>query len=167
MDKKENSDLDLLSDDNYNAEMEEPYLDVFRPMSAQKPRWGNISEKKEFFLVKVTAEISGHDRGEKIAKMEAICKVCDNLLHEAADISVLKTKCRCRLSLVHEKCYTQNPANKHNNQADKCDVCTEIIEYIPVTLSRSDDGPPAGDHLQLPESSKRSNKWFSWFTRRS
>ncbi|KAK4402856.1 hypothetical protein Sango_1026300 [Sesamum angolense] len=69
------------------------------------------------------------DKFQKITEGQAICGICCNSLQES--INVLKTKCSCESSLVHEQCIVQNQT---------CEYCKEIVQYIPVKLE-SLDGP--------------------------
>ncbi|KAL3631076.1 hypothetical protein CASFOL_024060 [Castilleja foliolosa] len=122
--------------------------------SQPQPYWNAIHRPMEVYIVKVTAEINGDGESfDTIAQMEATCNVCYHFIQEADHISVLKTKCICRLN--------------------KCDVCSQIIKYIPVTLSKSTGGGPVdlvidiggSEDLKLPESSKsRINGSRSYLT---
>ncbi|PIN25786.1 hypothetical protein CDL12_01468 [Handroanthus impetiginosus] len=66
---------------------------------------------------------------EKIPKEEAVCRFCFNLFQ---DDNVLKTKCKCKFTLIHESCTVEWSEKKGNK---KCDVCEQDIQNIPVTLS--------------------------------
>ncbi|KAL3628400.1 hypothetical protein CASFOL_027446 [Castilleja foliolosa] len=175
METKANSDLDVITHIQVDHELSSssssspenvgwaqmispPRIDPYQN-EAPEPFWEDICTSNGFYFVKAKAKINGDDgesSSDKIPQMEATCTMCSLLLQE--EISVLKLKCRCKfMSLVHEKCYThQFSANKKNEEDKSCDVCREIIKYIPVTLSRSDIEP---DDLavdsQMLESSNR------------
>ncbi|KAI3459679.1 hypothetical protein Pfo_016342 [Paulownia fortunei] len=87
-------------------------------------------EEDELVLVRDKAfqENVDRERVEKISREEAVCRFCFNKLEE--DHNVLKTKCRCRLTLIHQDC-----AIKWSTI--KCDVCKQDIQTIPVTISMS------------------------------
>ncbi|KAI3467461.1 hypothetical protein Pfo_024124 [Paulownia fortunei] len=126
-------------------------LMAFHFYSAPVQDWDNHwQENVEFFIVRVKAE-NGEIIGN-IPQMEAVCKICYTLLNEDI-ISVLSSECRCTstLSLLHEKCALENPEKKK----EKCDDCEEVIQYIPVTLSKAN-----GENLENPTSSKRTGSCF-------
>ncbi|PIN25785.1 hypothetical protein CDL12_01467 [Handroanthus impetiginosus] len=66
---------------------------------------------------------------EKIPREDAVCRFCFNLFQED---NVLKTKCKCKFTLIHESCAIEWSEKKGNK---KCDVCEQDIQNIPVTLS--------------------------------
>ncbi|PIN23175.1 hypothetical protein CDL12_04104 [Handroanthus impetiginosus] len=78
--------------------------------------------------------INNSDDGEvneKIPVAEAICRVC----YDVVEVNnVIKTKCKCKFTLLHEKCSIQFFQEK----GKKCDVCEEEIQPIRVTLSKCD-----------------------------
>ncbi|PIN25390.1 hypothetical protein CDL12_01862 [Handroanthus impetiginosus] len=90
--------------------------------------------------------INNSDDGEvdeKIPVAEAICRVCFDVLEVN---NVIKTKCKCKFTLLHEKCSIQFFQEK----GKKCDVCEEEIQPIPVTLSE--------DHLDSTQGTRKLKK---------
>lgn len=67
------------------------------------------------------------EQDEKIHKQEAVCRLCFNMLRE--DHNVLKTKCKCQFTLMHTECALQYWS------ANKCGVCNQHVQTIPVTIS--------------------------------
>ncbi|XP_020547181.1 uncharacterized protein LOC110011443 [Sesamum indicum] len=115
-------------------------------------------EKLVIVRVKTTAPNNADGlaglKDEKIPKEEAVCRFC---FHKFEDDNVLKTKCRCKFTLIHEHCAVEWSREKGNNI--KCDVCDQDIQNIPVTLSLSDQ-----DKLEKPS---RFRNWMGRFKGRA
>ncbi|PIN23172.1 hypothetical protein CDL12_04101 [Handroanthus impetiginosus] len=101
---------------------------VLRP----SPIWEWELNKSELVMIK-EKNSQQHSKGKEaeliIRKEEAICRFCFNIFVED---NVLKTKCTCKFTLIHEPCATEWSQKKGNN---KCDVCEKDIQNMPVTLS--------------------------------
>ncbi|KAI3470012.1 hypothetical protein Pfo_026675 [Paulownia fortunei] len=93
------------------------------------------------------------EKDEKIPKEKAVCKFCYNIFE---DDNVLKTKCKCKFTLIHEECAVIWSREKGNN---KCHQCDENIYDIYVTLSRADKGKL----IEKPVPHKRSCNWIGRF----
>ncbi|CAK9158693.1 unnamed protein product, partial [Ilex paraguariensis] len=70
---------------------------------------------------------------EEIPKEESVCKYCINLFPEE---NVLKTKCHCKTTLVHDHCRLEG--NK------ECEVCVHEVQNVLVILLRRPFS--GGDH---------------------
>ncbi|KAI3459703.1 hypothetical protein Pfo_016366 [Paulownia fortunei] len=96
-------------------------------------------EEKDFIIVEGEGE-----QVEKIPREEVVCRFCFTMLQE--DHNVLKTKCICPPTLMHQEC-------KINWSAIKCNVCGQDIQIIPVTISM-----PSPQRLQQPILSKPNSE---------
>ncbi|KAI3470014.1 hypothetical protein Pfo_026677 [Paulownia fortunei] len=108
-----------------------------------------LQEMKELFTVRVKGCESNADGTEEemIHKQEAVCKYCYQYVFK--EKYVLKAKCRCKLTLIHEECEKKLSSEKGN----KCRACEQEIENICVALS----SPPqiSGEKLEKPSSVSR------------
>ncbi|PIN25388.1 hypothetical protein CDL12_01860 [Handroanthus impetiginosus] len=86
-----------------------------------------LNDKELVMITEKTSQLYFQGEVEKIPKEEAICRFCFNIFQED---NVLKTKCKCKFTLIHESCATAWSQKKGNN---KCYVCEQGIRNMPVT----------------------------------
>ncbi|KAI3470015.1 hypothetical protein Pfo_026678 [Paulownia fortunei] len=114
-----------------------------------------VDPENEFVTVKVRTPLRnfGGQEVEKIPKEEAICRFCFNEFQA----NMLKTNCKCKFALLHESCAIEWSHKKGNN---KCDVCEQDIQNIPVTVSRENfSSAPRTRNKELQRGSTPKRFW--------
>ncbi|KAL9162121.1 hypothetical protein ABFS82_07G068400 [Erythranthe guttata] len=99
------------------------------PVYGSSATWKLELEENEFVNVKVrTPQGNFGEEVKKIPKDEAICRFCFNVYRH----NMLQKKCKCKFSMIHRTCEVEW-TKKHGN--NKCEVCEQDIENIPITVS--------------------------------
>nr|CAB3489224.1 unnamed protein product [Digitaria exilis] len=95
-------------------------------------------------IASAAATASADQKEEDIAAEEAVCRICMVALSEGA---VLKLECSCKgeLALAHRACAIKWFSIKGNGT---CDVCSQEVLNLPVTLRRLHDLQAQGALLQ-------------------
>ncbi|KAL7106067.1 hypothetical protein ACP275_07G088000 [Erythranthe tilingii] len=114
---------------------------------------GQTSKLKENEFIQVKARgpqpQGNSEEVEKIPKEEAICRFCFDVYQD----NMLQTKCKCKFVMIHQTCEVEWTKKKGN---DKCEVCEQDIQNIPITVSM--------DHLSsTPTIDDRKRKKFGCF----
>ncbi|PIN25389.1 hypothetical protein CDL12_01861 [Handroanthus impetiginosus] len=105
-------------------------MDGSTPSNCSPSRKLQINEEQLCTITEKPSQLYFQGVGAvKIPKEEAVCRFCFNLFQED---NVLKTKCKCKFTLIHEPCTIEWSDKKGNK---KCDVCEQDMQNIPVTLS--------------------------------
>ncbi|KAL3820712.1 hypothetical protein ACJIZ3_006617 [Penstemon smallii] len=139
----------------------------------QKSSSNNDLDLKGHVVVKVRttpADIIKLENNTRIIpEEEAVCRFCFHLLfpvnndhhNNNNNNNVMMVKCKCKLSLTHELCASEwsgKEGNNNSNNKNKCDVCDQDVNYIPVTLSR-----PIDDSSSItPKPDKGSTLKYLW-----
>ncbi|PIN25787.1 hypothetical protein CDL12_01469 [Handroanthus impetiginosus] len=97
----------------------------------------------------------GHELNKNtIPREEAVCRLCFDVFTED---KVIKTKCKCKFTLLHNNCSTKFFQEK----GKKCTVCEEEIRPVPVTLCRHCLHSTQEESQLIKEQKfKRLKRWF-------
>ncbi|KAL7145245.1 hypothetical protein ABFS83_07G067800 [Erythranthe nasuta] len=99
--------------------------------SSMNSSWSTESDLKQSELVTakvITSHPNSHGGVHSIPKGEAICRFC----FDVYNARMFQTKCKCKFSMIHQSCAAEWTKKKGNN---KCDVCEQVIENIPIIVS--------------------------------
>lgn len=99
-----------------------------------RPATPRVPTREQSFKSKDTVSANDvEDEGEQIPEEEAVCRICMDILDEEGETLKLECACKGELALAHKDCAMKWFGIKGNRT---CDVCSQEVQNLPVTLIR-------------------------------